>query len=218
VLTTRQLVGGQPVWAKLFYLVRTGHGAEALDEAVRVQRALEGRDPGFVALFKAWLESGDRRLPRAARETLRAGYNAHQLRAGGADPFKLALYKLMGRVEPSRRSVPLATATTEDWLWFQLAMVDEEEQGLAALADVLLGYGEAHFDAQGKRRGVWAGVLVMCGQFERVGALSSWRKDISHREGLGGRSTLGASRDRGRGGSPRHRTRISRPAPCADEG
>ena len=40
-----------------------------------------------------------------------------------ADPFKLALYKLMGKLEPLRRSVPLVTTTTEDWLWFQLAMV-----------------------------------------------------------------------------------------------
>lgn len=51
--------------------------------------------------------------------------------------------------------------------------VDEEEDGgLRALADVLLGYGERHFDGPpnqpGSRRGVWAGVLLMCGQFERV--------------------------------------------------
>jgi nuclear pore complex protein Nup93 len=38
------------------------------------------------------------------------------------DPFKLALYKLMGKLDPSKRNVPLVTATTEDWLWFQLAM------------------------------------------------------------------------------------------------
>ena len=45
------------------------------------------------------------------------------LHAATADPFKLALYKLLGRLEPSRRSVPHVTTTTEDWLWFQLAMV-----------------------------------------------------------------------------------------------
>jgi hypothetical protein len=32
------------------------------------------------------------------------------------------LYKLMGNLEPSR-SVPQVTTTTEDWPWFQLAMV-----------------------------------------------------------------------------------------------
>lgn len=39
------------------------------------------------------------------------------------DPFKLALYKLMGKIDPSKRTVPDVTVTTEDWLWFQLAMV-----------------------------------------------------------------------------------------------
>lgn len=45
------------------------------------------------------------------------------LNAATADPFKLALYKLIGRLDPGRRSVPHVTTTTEDWLWFQLAMV-----------------------------------------------------------------------------------------------
>ena len=45
------------------------------------------------------------------------------LHSTSIDPFKLALYKLMGKLDPSKRNVPLVTATTEDWLWFQLAMV-----------------------------------------------------------------------------------------------
>ena len=40
-----------------------------------------------------------------------------------SDPFTLALYKLMGKLEPSRRSVEQVMTTTEDWVWFQLAMV-----------------------------------------------------------------------------------------------
>jgi Nup93/Nic96 len=137
------------------------------------------------------------------------------LHSATADPFKLALYKLMGKLEPSRRSVPQVTTTTEDWLWFQLAMVDyfmfelrttidnllqvdeDEDGGLRALAQVLLGYGERHFDGaptqQGSRRGVWAGVLLMCGQFERVCGLAfllSWVFTIL--SGRGG--SMGASR------------------------
>ncbi|KAK7688156.1 hypothetical protein QCA50_008526 [Cerrena zonata] len=52
-------------------------------------------------------------------------------------------------------------------------MVEEGESGgLRALSEVLLSYGERHFDGtpgqKGARRGVWAGVLLMCGQFERA--------------------------------------------------
>ncbi|KAF5314161.1 hypothetical protein D9611_006965 [Ephemerocybe angulata] len=168
-----ELVAGQPVWARLFYLVRTGHAMEALGEAVQYQQAIENREPSFVTHFRTWVESVDRRLPKAQRDHLQAVYNAHMLHSSTVDPFKLALYKLMGKIEPGRRSVPLVTGTTEDWLWVQLAMVDEEESGgLRALAEVLLGYGERHFEGPpgqaGSRRGVWASVLLMCGQFERA--------------------------------------------------
>jgi len=115
------------------------------------------------------------------------------LHSSTTDPFKLALYKLMGKIDPSKRTVPDVTVTTEDWLWFQLAMVrpmldrfvpilitvpqlDEEEfGGLRGLSDVVSGYGQRHFDgppnqrgSRGSRTGVWAAVLTMCGQFERV--------------------------------------------------
>ncbi|KAF7986143.1 hypothetical protein HWV62_38508 [Athelia sp. TMB] len=168
-----ELVQGQPLWARIFYLVRTGHAQEALDEVMHYQAAIEHREASFVNHFRTWIESPERRLPKLHRDNLQSVYNAHMLHSTSADPFKLALYKLMGKLEPSRRSVPQVTTTTEDWLWFQLAMIDEEEDGgLRGLADVLLGYGERHFDGppgqQGSRRGVWAGVLLMCGQFERA--------------------------------------------------
>ncbi|KAF9268974.1 NIC-domain-containing protein [Marasmius fiardii PR-910] len=173
-----ELIRGQPVWARLFFLVRTGHAAEAVEELYGREggiwrEALEKRESGFVECFRMWVESPERRLPRNHRDHLQSIYNAHMLHSNTTDPFKLALYKLVGKLEPQRRSVPYVTMTTEDWLWFQLAMVDEEEEGagLKSLAQVLLGYGERHFDGQpgqGERRGVWAAVLLMCGEFERA--------------------------------------------------
>ncbi|TFK99639.1 nucleoporin-interacting protein NIC96 [Pterulicium gracile] len=168
-----ELIGGQPLWAKLFFLIRTGHGQDALDEALKHRTQIERREASFVSHLRTWLESPERRLPKTHRDHLQTVYNSHMLHSQTADPFKLALYKLIGKLEPSRRSVAQVTTTIEDWLWFQLTMVDEDEEGgLRGLADVLLGYGERHFDGvpgqKGSRRGVWAGVLLMCGQFERA--------------------------------------------------
>ena len=64
-----------------------------------------------------------RSLPKTNREQLHSAYNAHMLHSTTADPFKLALYKIMGKIDPARRSVAQVTVTTEDWLWFQLSMV-----------------------------------------------------------------------------------------------
>jgi nuclear pore complex protein Nup93 len=123
--------------------VRTGHVREALDEALTHRQAIEHREDSFVAHFRLWLESPDYRyvvcprssyvwscpnhhlaysLPKPHRDHVQAIYNAHMLHSTSVDPFKLALYKLMGKLDPSKRNVPLVTATTEDWLWFQLAM------------------------------------------------------------------------------------------------
>lgn len=115
---------------------------EALDEATKQQRALDHREPSFVTYFKTWIESPDGRytsssapftlryvlksncrLPKSHRDHLQSIYNTHMLNSATADPFKLALFRLMGKLDPARRSIPLVTATAEDWLWFQLAMV-----------------------------------------------------------------------------------------------
>lgn len=54
----------------------------------------------------------------------------------------------------------------------RLLKVDEEENGgLRGLAEVLLNYGERHFESggsKGARTGLWAAVLLTCGEFERV--------------------------------------------------
>jgi hypothetical protein len=57
-----------------------------------------------------------------------------------------------------------------------LCKVDEEENGgLRGLAEVLLNYGERHFEnggSKGAPTGLWAAVLLTCGEFERVGGLT----------------------------------------------
>lgn len=64
----QQLVAGQPVWAKLFYMVRTGNLQEALQEALRFQQAIEHREASFVNHFRTWIESSDRKCVYSLRE------------------------------------------------------------------------------------------------------------------------------------------------------
>ena len=94
-----------------------------MQEALIHERALEHREPSFVTYFKIWAEAPDGVVPKTTRDNLQSTYNAHMLNSATADPFKLALFRLMGKLDPARRSIPLVTATAEDWLWFQLAMV-----------------------------------------------------------------------------------------------
>lgn len=63
------------------------------------------------------------------------------LHSSTADPFKLALYKLMGKIDPARRSVHNVTVTTEDWLWFQLCMVGALDPKGSSYQPILLCIG-----------------------------------------------------------------------------
>ncbi|KIY51196.1 nucleoporin-interacting protein NIC96 [Fistulina hepatica ATCC 64428] len=168
-----ELIGGHPVWAIAYFLVRTGHTREALQYVEERRAALESRVPSFATFFREWINNTERQLPPTHRTQIQSIYNQQMMLSNVSDRFKIALLKLMGKLEPHRRSVQDVTVTTEDWLWFQLSMVEEEsEGGLRGLAEVLLGYGERQFEGEAENeggvRGVWAGVLLMCGQFERA--------------------------------------------------
>lgn len=105
------------------------------------------------------------------RDRLLAAYNSHVLHSPTTDPFKLALYKLIGKLDPTKRTVAFVTQGIEDWMWFQLAMADEDEGGigLKELTDVVLGYGERYFEPpKSNHKGMWARVLLLCGAFEQA--------------------------------------------------
>lgn len=119
------------------------------------------------------------RLPKLLRDRFLSEYNQRiRYLTDTSDPYKHALYKLIGRVEINRRNVPGVTETTEDWLWFQLSLVREsingvieaphEKFGLRDLGRSLVKFGEGHFDPKGNRPMLYFQVLLLCGQFERV--------------------------------------------------
>jgi nuclear pore complex protein Nup93 len=122
---------------------------------------------------------GYKSLPKSHRDRLLTDW-IQRIRYPTADPYKYALYKLIGRVElSSRKTVPKVLLTTEDWLWYQLSLIREaeEEDGgqsahefytLADLANILIKFGEGHFDPGRNRPLLYFQVLLMSGNFERV--------------------------------------------------
>ncbi|GAA5894119.1 hypothetical protein JCM6882_007988 [Rhodosporidiobolus microsporus] len=174
-----EIANGTPIWARIYYLLRVGQPQEALRFAQENETALSTLEKSFLPYLKAFLDSPTRRLPKLLRDRFLAEYNQRiRYLTDTSDPYKHALYKLIGRVEIQRRNVPGVTATTEDWLWFQLSLVREQEAGeveaphekygLRDLAAVLRKFGEAHFDPKGTRPLLYFQVLLLSGQFERA--------------------------------------------------
>lgn len=181
--------GTAPVWSTIFYLLCTGNEEAALefvsdhDDAIR---ALDSSAGGFLSYFKAWLSSADRALPKSMRDRFLTEYNNRfrgTFASEASDGYKMALFKLIGRIDVNK-SFPFAVSKdTETWLWTQLSLVretDSEEAGpeygdalrdrltLQDLGARVVKFGDRHFDAKGTRPLHYFTLLLLCGQFERA--------------------------------------------------
>ncbi|KAH8822758.1 nucleoporin-interacting protein NIC96 [Flagelloscypha sp. PMI_526] len=166
-----EIIQGVPIWGRLFFLIRTGYLEEAVEEAVHYEHPLESVAPGFVECLQSWANSPERRISPAQRQKLQSHYHSQMLHGSSADPFRIALYKLVGKLEPERRRVELVTETMEDWLWWQISMLDEQSpNNLSSVTELLLTYGDRHFEENGAEngKGLWATVLTCVGQYERA--------------------------------------------------
>lgn len=59
--TNLELANNQPIWARIYLLLRAGHSEEALAFATENEHQLQKLEKGFLAYFKAWLDSPDKR-------------------------------------------------------------------------------------------------------------------------------------------------------------
>ncbi|PWZ03679.1 NIC-domain-containing protein [Testicularia cyperi] len=187
-----------PIWAEVFFLLRMGRTAEALECATDNENRIRSTDPSFLAYLKAWLDSPDRRLPRLLKDRFVAEYNSRFRTVPEVhDPYKLGLYKLIGRIDVSKKFPALLTSSIQNWLWLQLSMVRESHDdetdahdsvrdrfSLADLGHKIEKFGESYFDPKGQRPLFYFRLLLLCGQFEKaVGFLfsrSAYQVDAIH--------------------------------------
>ncbi|KAA1064636.1 hypothetical protein PGT21_010162 [Puccinia graminis f. sp. tritici] len=199
-----EIINNTPVWARIFYLLRIGQISEAVKFTKTYEQHIRKTEPNFLSYFSSWASSPDRRLSKTLRDRFLAEYNQRTREVSGAeggfgsgtshataanvDPFKHAVYKIIGRIEIQRKNVPVAIASMEDWVWLQLVLVKEtdpaldhpvssnnssissnhERYGLEEFAQVISKYGESHFDPNGNRPLMYFRVLLMSGQFEKA--------------------------------------------------
>ena len=179
-----ELINNVPVWAQIYYLIRSGHYNEALKYVLSIEHELRSReeDSNFVDYFKAWLESPDRKLSKYLRNRLLTEWNEHiryiidpVTNEIHGDPFKYALYKIIGRCDMTYKKIPgdIVMPTVEDYMWFHLILVQEshltdepnqERYGLREMSQTMQQYGPGFF-----QKGLqWFYVLLICGEFEKA--------------------------------------------------
>lgn len=94
-----------------------------------------------------------------------------------ADPYKILLYKIIGRCELQKPDIPAVINTTEDFMWFELSLIREnveeeryshEKYRLSNLQEKISGAGPFHFDPNGSNPWLYFKVLLLSMQFEKV--------------------------------------------------
>jgi nuclear pore complex protein Nup93 len=171
-----EIVNNVPVWALLYYMVRSGHLEDALDFTLQVGNSFKKIERSFPIYLKAFIADPNHVLPRDLLERLHTEFNQHiRFFDEDADPFKYALYKLLGRCELSRKAFPEVITTTEDWLWVHLMLTREgeneinplhERYGLLDLQRVVIQFGAKHFSPNKNTPALYFQVLLLAGLFE----------------------------------------------------
>ena len=162
----------------IYFLLRTGHLSEALQylSSPANQSAFQTLEPSFPAYLKAYATSENRVLPRHLRDRLHVEFNQRirYYKADEDDPFKFALYKLIGRCDVQKRAMPpKVVATSEDYLWVQLILAREDDTtgdkwDLTDVASGVVKAGRSAWDRSGQRPEGYFLVLILVGEYERA--------------------------------------------------
>ncbi|KAJ1673670.1 nuclear pore complex subunit [Spiromyces aspiralis] len=165
------------IWAHMYYLLRTGNLKEMLKYARAIEDAVADSDPYFIVYLKKYVDSSDHTLLPSDRERLQSSFNAMKSSPSSIDPYKFAIYKILGRCDLTKKTVPHTVRTTEDYIWLQLMLVRADESAdvpaasrytLRDLQRLLLKFGPKHFDPHGNNPLLYFRVLLLSLQFEQA--------------------------------------------------
>lgn len=149
------IVNGVPVWALIFYLLRAGLFQEALEVAINNKLSFKKVEQSFLTYFKAYVLSKDRRLPQEFVTRLHTEYNQHIKNSLDGDPFRLAVYKIIGRCDLTRKNISSITLSIEDWLWVHFMLIKDdfssddpvyERYSLKDFQNTIISYGSSRFN------------------------------------------------------------------------
>ncbi|KAH6717889.1 Nup93/Nic96-domain-containing protein [Leptodontidium sp. MPI-SDFR-AT-0119] len=122
-----QMLGDDYVWALIYYLLRTGHVAEADLYVAQNSVVFRAIDRNFSTYLHAYAEDPNRKLGDNLQVRINAEYN-QRLRIApenSIDPYRMACYKLIGRCDLRSRTLDGVNQDIEDFAWNQLVLARE---------------------------------------------------------------------------------------------
>lgn len=130
-------INGVPIWALIFYLMRSGSYAAALNLTRENQEAFNKFDKNFPVYLASFVSNNGWKLSSGLQDRIMNDFN-QQFQfinddSTDFDPYKYAVYKIIGKCELSKKSLPHSiNLSIEDWLWFHLLIINEFEDEAAS--------------------------------------------------------------------------------------
>ncbi|KAJ1961276.1 nuclear pore complex subunit [Dipsacomyces acuminosporus] len=162
-----EVFNNEAIWAHMFMLYRCGYAQELLKYALDMEDIINDSDPGFVAHLKAFMDGNS--IHRT---------DASVTSSSLEDPYKAALYKVVGRGNVPKKAGVEVTQTTEDYLWMHLATIRDSfkvasashpsKSTLEELQATMLKFGPGHFDPNRNNPLLYFRVLLLCSLFENA--------------------------------------------------
>ncbi|ORY64059.1 Nup93/Nic96-domain-containing protein [Pseudomassariella vexata] len=172
------------LWANVYYLLRSGHVAEAAEYVKTHATTFRNIDRSFPLYLLEYASSDERRLRRQLQERCNNEYNQRirNASADAIDPFRMACYKIVGRCEVSNRNLDGLNSDINDWIWLQFNLAREndrltevagESYTLSNLQETIREIGLKHFpkspaeDTNGTF-GMYFFLQILAGMFEQA--------------------------------------------------
>lgn len=163
------IVNNVPIWALIFYLLRAGLMQEALEVAVNNKASFKKVEQSFLTYLKAYVSSKNNKLPIDFSARLHTEYSQHIKSSLDGDPYRLAVYKIIGRCDLTRKNISSVTLSVEDWLWIHFMLIKDdigdtdpvyERYSLEDFQNIIVSYGSARFTNH------YLQILILSGMYE----------------------------------------------------
>lgn len=181
-LMKRTLIyNGTPIWALLYYLMRSGLYEEAVNLTKSNRAAFDKFDQNFPIYLSHFVKSGNIGLPSEVQARFTSDYSQTYAfldeKSKDFDPFKYAVCKIIGKCDLAKKQLPSElNLCIEDWLWFHLLIINEfnneflpnflfEKYTLRDLQTKVLNLGPDKFNASSSYS-LYVRTLILLGLYE----------------------------------------------------
>ncbi|ORY59799.1 NIC-domain-containing protein [Neocallimastix californiae] len=175
-----ELFDSFPIWACIFYLIRSGHFTEAIYYINDIDDKLFNQKNDLMFGYRDEIKND-------WNERICSSIDQNSIKG---DPFKHCLYKIIGRCDINFKNIPnpIVIPSVEDYLWIHITLVqnysnqkihsttsaisttfpsiklDNDAYTYEQMVINLLKYEPNYFDQEN----IWNMVLIICGKFENV--------------------------------------------------